>query len=152
MAVRLVSLDHHEDITLDRIVVVVGRHDRCDVRISSPQVSRRHCCLTLDGAGILVRDLGSSNGTRINGRSIEQGVLQPGDVLSIAHRRYQMANPGPDETTSGARGPDSHEPGGPPQGEIGSTLQCFVQPRGPIPADPRPPDPVHRRRSDAGSS
>jgi pSer/pThr/pTyr-binding forkhead associated (FHA) protein len=71
-------------------VVVVGRHRRCDVRIASPRVSRRHCCLALDGDGVLVRDLGSTNGTRINGRRVEEGVLRPGDELSIADCRYQL--------------------------------------------------------------
>jgi pSer/pThr/pTyr-binding forkhead associated (FHA) protein len=90
MPPRLVCLDGHADISLDRAVVVVGRHRWCDVRIASPQVSRRHCCLALDRDGVLVRDLGSTNGTLINGRRVEEGVLRPGDELSIAHCRYQL--------------------------------------------------------------
>jgi pSer/pThr/pTyr-binding forkhead associated (FHA) protein len=90
MPPRLVCLDGHADISLDRAVVVVGRHRRCDVRLASPRVSRRHCCLALDRDGVLVRDLGSTNGTRINGRRVEEGVLRPGDELSIAHCRYQL--------------------------------------------------------------
>jgi pSer/pThr/pTyr-binding forkhead associated (FHA) protein len=90
MPLRLVCQDGHADISLDRAVVVVGRHRRCDVRVASPRVSRRHCCLALDRDGVLVRDLGSTNGTRINGRRVEEGVLRPGDELSIAHCRYQL--------------------------------------------------------------
>jgi pSer/pThr/pTyr-binding forkhead associated (FHA) protein len=89
MALRLVSLDGPTDIPLDR-GVVVGRDRRCDVRIESFYVSRRHCRLALDGDRVLVFDLGSTNGTRINGRRIGEGVLRPGDELSIAHCRYHL--------------------------------------------------------------
>ena len=93
MPLRLICLDGHADISLDRASVVVGRHRWCDVRIASPRVSRRHCCLALDRGGVLVRDLGSTNGTWINGLRIEEGVLRPGDELEIAHCRYQLENP-----------------------------------------------------------
>jgi pSer/pThr/pTyr-binding forkhead associated (FHA) protein len=39
---------------------------------------------------VLVRDLGSTNGIRINGRKLQSGWLRPGDELSIAHIRYRM--------------------------------------------------------------
>ena len=93
MTPRLVGLDGHADIALDRAVVVVGRHRWCDVRIASPRVSRRHCRLCLNGGGILVRDLGSTNGTWINDRRVERGLLRPGDELSIAHCRYRLEGP-----------------------------------------------------------
>lgn len=90
MPPRLISLDGHADIPLDRLLVVVGRHRRCDAQIDSARVSRRHCCLALDSDGVLVRDLGSTNGTWINGRRVEEGALLPGDELSIAHLRYAL--------------------------------------------------------------
>ena len=90
MPLRLVCLDGHADIALDRAVVVVGRHRWCHVRIASPRVSRHHCCLALDRDGVLVRDLGSTNGTRINGRRVDREVLRPGDELSVADCRYRL--------------------------------------------------------------
>jgi pSer/pThr/pTyr-binding forkhead associated (FHA) protein len=90
MPLRLLCLDGHADISIDRAVVMVGRHRWCDVRIASPRVSRRHCCLALVHDTVLVRDLGSTNGTRINGQRVEEGVLRPGDELSIAHCRYHL--------------------------------------------------------------
>lgn len=93
MPLRLVCLDSHAEISLDRDVVLVGRHQWCDIRIYSPRVSRRHCYLALDRDGVLVRDLGSTNGTLINGRRVEEGVLRPGDELSIAHFRFRLEGP-----------------------------------------------------------
>jgi pSer/pThr/pTyr-binding forkhead associated (FHA) protein len=93
MTPRLVGLEGHTDIALDRAVVLVGRHPWCDVRIASLRVSRRHCCLAQDGEAILVRDLSSTNGTWINGRRVEKGLLRPGDELSIAHCRYRLEGP-----------------------------------------------------------
>ena len=90
MPPRLVCLDGHADIALDRTVVVVGRHRWCDVRIASPRVSRRHCCLALGRDAVLVRYLGSTNGTRINGQRVDEGVLRLGDEPSIARCRYRL--------------------------------------------------------------
>ena len=90
MPPRLVALDEGPDIPLDRAMLVVGRHPQCDTRLDSIRVSRRHCCMSPDGDGIVVRDLGSTNGIRINGRRVEMGRLRPGDELSIAHIRYRL--------------------------------------------------------------
>ena len=90
MPARLISLDGRDDIRLDRLLVVVGRHRQCDARIDSLRVSRRHCCLALDSDALLVRDLGSVNGTWINGRRVEEGELRPGDELAVAHYRYRL--------------------------------------------------------------
>jgi pSer/pThr/pTyr-binding forkhead associated (FHA) protein len=75
---------------MDRALVVVGRHPHCDARLDSPRVSRWHCCLTEVNGAVWVRDLGSANGTWINGRRVEWEQLRPGDVLAIAHIRYRL--------------------------------------------------------------
>jgi predicted component of type VI protein secretion system len=90
MAARLVSLDGQPDILLAGGAVVVGRSRWCDVRIASARVSRRHCCLVLSGNEVLVRDLGSTNGTWINGRRVDKGALRSGDELQLAHCRYRL--------------------------------------------------------------
>lgn len=90
MPVRLVALEEGPDIFLDRAMMVVGRHPQCDARLDSIRVSRRHCCMTQDNGEVVVRDLGSTNGIRINGQRVEMGRLRPGDELSIAHIRYRL--------------------------------------------------------------
>jgi pSer/pThr/pTyr-binding forkhead associated (FHA) protein len=98
MSSRFVSLDDGPDITLNRAMVVVGRHPNCDTRLNSLRVSRHHCCMTCEDDQVVVRDLGSTNGIRINGTRVETGTLRPGDELSIAHIRYRLEgeeDPGP---------------------------------------------------------
>jgi len=92
MPARLVALDEGSDISLDRSMVVVGRHPLCDVRLDSLRISRHHCCMTQDKDEVVVRDLGSTNGIRINGERVERGRLRTGDELSIAHIRYRLEN------------------------------------------------------------
>jgi hypothetical protein len=98
MPQRLVALDEGPDITLDRRgMIVVGRHPACDVRLESLRVSRHHCCITREDGHLVVRDLGSTNGIRINGQQVETGQLRPGDELSIAHLRYRLEDCPDDE-------------------------------------------------------
>ena len=90
MSPRFIAIDEGPDIPMDRAVVVVGRHPNCDTRLDSLRVSRHHCCMTQEGGEVVVRDLGSTNGIRINGQRVEIGRLRPGDELSIAHIRYRL--------------------------------------------------------------
>jgi pSer/pThr/pTyr-binding forkhead associated (FHA) protein len=91
MPVRLIALNGEPDISVDKTPVLVGRDPRCDVRIDSIRVSRRHCVLLAgDDDQVMVRDLGSTNGIRINGGRVEAGRLRPGDELTIAHLRYRV--------------------------------------------------------------
>lgn len=99
MPARLVALDEGSDIALDRAMIVVGRHPQCDARLDSLRVSRHHCCMTQDHGDVVVRDLGSTNGIRINGLRVETGRLRPGDELSIAHIRYRLDNGNGHEAT-----------------------------------------------------
>jgi pSer/pThr/pTyr-binding forkhead associated (FHA) protein len=87
---RFVAIDEGPDINLDRAMVVVGRDPNCDTRLNSLRVSRHHCCMARENDQVLVRDLGSTNGIRINGMRVETGRLRPGDELSIAHIRYRL--------------------------------------------------------------
>ena len=108
MTARLVALDEGPDIMLDRAMVVVGRHPACDARLDSLRVSRHHCCMMHENGEVVVRDLGSTNGIRINGQRVEMGRLKPGDELSIAHIRYRLDNgQAHDQTLADPPGPAS---------------------------------------------
>ncbi len=90
MPARLVALDGTADIPIVGLLTVVGRHLDCDACLNSARVSRRHCCLALGDDEVLVRDLGSTNGLMVNGVRVVEGVLRPGDVLTIAHLRFRL--------------------------------------------------------------
>ena len=65
--------------------LLVGREDDCEIVIPSRQVSRSHARLTLSDEGVLLEDLGSKNGTHINGKPLDEPVyLQDGDIIQIA--------------------------------------------------------------------
>jgi pSer/pThr/pTyr-binding forkhead associated (FHA) protein len=70
-------------IDLQRPILLIGRHMDCDVRLDTPKISRRHCCIAMAYDRLLIRDLGSRNGVRLNGRMIEEGRLESGDEVAI---------------------------------------------------------------------
>jgi pSer/pThr/pTyr-binding forkhead associated (FHA) protein len=77
-------------IALYRPVLLIGRHPDCDVRIDSPKISRRHCCVATAYDRILIRDLGSRNGVRVNGRLQEESRLHSGDELAIGPILFRL--------------------------------------------------------------
>ncbi len=85
MSARLVPLNNlvPSPLSLARPVLLVGRHPDCDIRINRPEISRRHCCLALAWDRMLIRDLGSRNGLRVNGKVVEEWHLEAGDEVAI---------------------------------------------------------------------
>ncbi len=74
--------------------VVIGRLPECTVMLSDPNVSRRHAEVRRQGAEVVVRDLGSTNGTRVNGLPLrDEQVLSDGDELSLGttHLRFEAS-------------------------------------------------------------
>jgi pSer/pThr/pTyr-binding forkhead associated (FHA) protein len=63
--------------------MLIGRDVSNDLQIDHPEVSRHHVELRVEGATTWVIDLGSRNGTLVNGRRVKQCVLQHGDVVGI---------------------------------------------------------------------
>src|SRR5260370_20176185 len=77
-------------IPLQRPVLLIGRHPECDIRIDLPKISRRHCCVALAYDRVMIRDLGSRNGLRVNGLLVEEAQLQGGDEVAIGPILYRM--------------------------------------------------------------
>ena len=84
----LVSLDGGPPVALKGNRVVIGRDHDCDIAVSSGLVSGRHCELQFDGSAWRVVDLGSKNGTQVNGAAVTDQVLKPGDRLSLACQHH----------------------------------------------------------------
>jgi predicted component of type VI protein secretion system len=76
-------------------VTSLGRHDDCVIRIKSAQVSRRHCEIFEVGDQLMLRDLGSSNGTFVNGKRINGELsLKHGDELTVGAVTLRVAKLG----------------------------------------------------------
>jgi pSer/pThr/pTyr-binding forkhead associated (FHA) protein len=91
MPAQLVALNDGPNILLDKPILLLGRHPECDIQIDSRKISRRHCCIAQVSDYLVVRDLGSTNGVRINGVRVTEGRLNAGDELTIGNHRYQVA-------------------------------------------------------------
>ena len=73
--------------------VIIGRDEEAAVRIGSSEVSRQHCLLTPTDGGLNVRDLGSRNGTFVDGAPIgpsEEVLLKPGVSLTVGPMTFQL--------------------------------------------------------------
>jgi pSer/pThr/pTyr-binding forkhead associated (FHA) protein len=65
-------------------VKTVGRTARADFILDAALVSRLHCTLKVEKSDqLVVEDLGSTNGTQVNGTRVDRAILKPGDVLKI---------------------------------------------------------------------
>ena len=92
MAFRLVSQDGDQVFELRRgSALTVGRALTSDVALLDPTVSRKHASLLADESGIELSDLGSSNGTFVNGARIEKARVAPGDVLTFGKLSFDVS-------------------------------------------------------------
>jgi predicted component of type VI protein secretion system len=117
MPAQLLALTDGPSILLDKPILLLGRHGECDVQLNSRKVSRRHCCVAQVHDYLVVRDLGSTNGVRINGHRVIEGTLRSGDELTVGNFRYQvyLEAPGSSERASSTPPPlPAPKPAAPP--------------------------------------
>jgi pSer/pThr/pTyr-binding forkhead associated (FHA) protein len=73
--------------------IEIGRALECDISILEPGLSRKHAELELDGDHLVIRDLGSVNGTFINGEKIDEVRLKDGDRMQFDKVRFIVSAP-----------------------------------------------------------
>ncbi|MEO6064409.1 MAG: FHA domain-containing protein, partial [Lysobacterales bacterium] len=83
--------------------MVIGRQADCEISIPSDEISRRHARLEVTPNGVRVEDLGSSNGTYVNDKRVENAMLKVGDELRLDTLRFQVTAPGMETPASPAK-------------------------------------------------
>jgi len=87
---ELVPVGGGDPISLIRAVMTVGRRESCDVRLNFPNVSGVHCELTFREGYWYLRDMNSTNGTKVNGARVQEKLLHPNDKLTIGKKVYMI--------------------------------------------------------------
>jgi len=88
---ELVPVRGGDPIPLLKTPLLVGRRESSDIVLRFPNVSGTHCELAVVNGYWVVKDLGSSNGTKVNGVRVSEQRLTPGDVLGIAKHEFEIA-------------------------------------------------------------
>lgn len=82
--------DPDQRYKITRVNSLVGRNPTCNISIPDSSISRQHCLLQITGEGLLMKDLNSVNGTKINGAPMKEGYLSDGDKLTVGHVRLTV--------------------------------------------------------------
>jgi hypothetical protein len=132
----------------------VGRDLSNDIVINDPEISRRHARLFQQGNSYVLEDLGSTNGTFVNGqRLMGPNVLRPGDTVTFGERMslvFESADFDQDATMVSPAGRPSYGPQTqPPSAQVYNTPQPAYSPPGPVYQQPEP-SPVRPVDSYAG--
>ena len=97
MLAQLIPQDGGPPITLHNAITIVGRSSKlCDMVVDQTSISKQHCVLVKTDGLLYLRDLASTNGTRVNGQRVVRGALLPGDKLSFSGITYRI-HLGPDK-------------------------------------------------------
>lgn len=90
MRAQLIPVDGGPPVDLVKDLTVVGRKEDCDLRLDHKSISKQHCVIVKTDGLLLIRDLGSTNGTRVNGQRVRRAALLPNDQLSVAGVRFRV--------------------------------------------------------------
>ena len=95
-AVVLVKAGFYEglEVCVDRDWLVIGRGRSADLVLAEPTISRSHAAVGFDPQGFFVQDLGSTNGTMVNGAKCQRTFLKSGDLIQMGKLTLGVTLPG----------------------------------------------------------
>lgn len=111
MAKLIYSLDHAflGEFTLDKERLTIGRRPTNDIHIDNLAISGQHAVIKLIGRDAFLEDLGSTNGTVVNGKQITQHLLQHGDIIELGKYQLRYINQAATDASSPAALSDDFE-------------------------------------------
>ena len=83
-----------QEYNLNSASLVIGRSSKCDIQIDQESISRNHSKIVNTGKSILIRDLGSTNGTYVNDEPVDEYVLRDGDLIKIGQTIFKFLTGG----------------------------------------------------------
>jgi adenylate cyclase len=121
MFYRLISPDGTQSFDLKlHAPLIVGRAPTCDLSVADPTISRRHAELVVDEDQVTLRDLGSSNGTFVNGHKVAAATLEVDDLIAFGKVAFRLATYVPTPSVSTVAVPAGA--GAAPAGGVGPTI------------------------------
>jgi len=82
------------EVAIDRERIVIGRGRKADLALAEATISRAHAVIGFEAEGFYVEDLGSTNGTTVNGARIERQRLKADDEIQMGKLRIGVSLPG----------------------------------------------------------
>jgi predicted component of type VI protein secretion system len=137
-----------KEVVLGRTSTLIGRDESARLRIPLPSVSRKHCLIEVQGSELVIKDLGSSNGTYVNGRRVRETELEPGDLLCVGPVVFVVRIDGQpaqidakDCYAAGSVGFDDDDDEGPPPGVGPGSAPTLATSTAPGTTAAKPPSP-----------
>jgi len=88
---ELIPLGGGDPIPLLKKQLLIGRRESCDIVLRFANVSAHHCQMYINGGYWFIRDMKSRNGVKVNGISVQEKRIDPGDAVAVAKHKYKMS-------------------------------------------------------------
>jgi hypothetical protein len=86
----LINMETGVQLMIKRLSNVLGRLPNCHIVVDDPSISGSHCLITVREPNILVEDMGSTNGTYLDGKLVLNALAEPGSVIHIGKTRLKV--------------------------------------------------------------